>query len=175
LLVYSGIRADWPQAIYTLFPYWKSGMFALIGTGALLTAVRLGLPGRGMGLAGPILIAVGSAGLLAFIGGALITSPDRAAMVQALDLESRSFCLASVALLGTLVLIISAWSMRRLAFIRPRLAGAMLGLAAGALIAAAYAWHCPHDQPLYVGVWYTTPIVLLAGLGAVLGGRLFRM
>ncbi len=39
----------------------------------------------------------------------------------------------------------------------PRMAGAMVGLLAGATGALFYAIHCPDDSPLFVAVWYTPP------------------
>jgi hypothetical protein len=56
----------------------------------------------------------------------------------------------------------------------PVLAGAVAGLAAGAVAAAIYAWHCPDDSPLFVAAWYSLAIAIVTGAGAVLGRRLLR-
>lgn len=56
----------------------------------------------------------------------------------------------------------------------PGLAGAVAGLAAGAIAAATYAWHCPDDSPLFVAAWYPIGFVLMTLLGALIGLRILR-
>jgi hypothetical protein len=48
------------------------------------------------------------------------------------------------------------------------------GLAAGAIAAAIYAWHCPDDSPLFLATWYTITIAGVTVGGALLGRRLLR-
>jgi hypothetical protein len=54
---------------------------------------------------------------------------------------------------------------------RPTIAGATAGLLAGALGAAAYALACKNDGGLFVAIWYSASILIVAGLGAVFGRR----
>ena len=54
------------------------------------------------------------------------------------------------------------------------LAGAVAGIAAGALAATLYAMHCTDDSPLFVATWYTIGIGIMALAGSVLGERLLR-
>lgn len=57
---------------------------------------------------------------------------------------------------------------------RPTLAGAVAGLAAGGIATLLYATHCTDDSPLFVAVWYTMAIGILAAAGAVAGRLLAR-
>ena len=62
-------------------------------------------------------------------------------------------------------------AMRRGIPTRPAFAGAAAGLLAGALGGAAYAIVCKNDGALFVAVWYTTAIIVVAGLGALIGRK----
>jgi hypothetical protein len=55
-----------------------------------------------------------------------------------------------------------------------RRTGALVGLAAGSISAAAYALHCVDDSLPFVALWYGGTIVLCTLAGAVLGPRLLR-
>lgn len=66
------------------------------------------------------------------------------------------------------------WAVRGLAPTRLRLAGAAVGLLAGACAAAGYALCCDESALRFVAVWYTAGIALSAGLGALLGPRVLR-
>lgn len=64
--------------------------------------------------------------------------------------------------------------LRRSATSHPVLLGAMSGLAAASLMAAAYAVHCNMDTPVYILAIYGAPVALLAGIAGLIGGRIFR-
>jgi hypothetical protein len=66
------------------------------------------------------------------------------------------------------------WSFRRLAPTQLRAAGAVAGLAAGAIAAMIYCLHCPEMSAIFVLTWYTLGIVLAAGIGALIGPRVLR-
>jgi hypothetical protein len=57
---------------------------------------------------------------------------------------------------------------------RPGLAGAAAGLAAIGIAVVLYAWHCPDDSPLFVAVWYSSAIAIVAAAGYLVGCRLLR-
>lgn len=173
LLAIIGLRPDIATAVTTLFPYWKSGMFIMMGVGALTTGCRLGLPGRGVGLFGPAMVIFGITGIFAFTIGAMATQPD--IRFSNLGTNSSMLCLTSVLGLGTILMIVTMFVMRRLAYMRPVAGGMMIGLASGALAAGAYAWHCITADPLYVATWYMLPVVILAIVGALIGRRILRM
>jgi len=54
---------------------------------------------------------------------------------------------------------------------RPIVAGLAAGLFAGALGAAAYAPACKNDGGLFVAIWYSAAILIVAALGAAIGRR----
>ena len=57
---------------------------------------------------------------------------------------------------------------------RPVLAGAVAGLLAGGVASTFYAAHCFDDSPLFVAVWYTLGVSILAVAGALLAPRVAR-
>jgi hypothetical protein len=64
--------------------------------------------------------------------------------------------------------------MRRQAPTRPVRTGALLGLAAGAAGAAAYAIFCRETTLPFIAVWYTLGMAAAASLGAIVGARFLR-
>ena len=64
--------------------------------------------------------------------------------------------------------------MRRQAPTRPVLTGAVLGVGAGGVGAAAYAFCCTETAMPFVSIWYTLGIAAVAAVGAVAGARLLR-
>jgi hypothetical protein len=67
-----------------------------------------------------------------------------------------------------------AWAMRRMAPTQPRRAGAMAGLASGALGALVYSIHCPELGTPFLGTWYVAGMLIPAAIGALAGERLLR-
>jgi hypothetical protein len=111
--------------------------------------------------------------LLIGISGELLALPADAWMTALIGVNSR-VCLTYIPLMGLAPLGLILLALRSGAPTRPALAGAVAGLIAGGISAAFYASHCPDDSPLFVAVWYTLAIAMLAGLGALLGRRLLR-
>jgi hypothetical protein len=66
-----------------------------------------------------------------------------------------------------------AWA-RRAAPTRQGLTGLWIAVSAGCLGSFAMQLVCAHDNALHVWIWHVTPVVLLAGAGTVLGGKLLR-
>jgi len=76
-------------------------------------------------------------------------------------------CLAYVPVMGLGPLAIAIAVSRHGAPTRRTWAGAAAGLLAGGIAATFYATHCTDDSPLFVAVWYTLAIAVLAIVGAV--------
>jgi hypothetical protein len=85
-----------------------------------------------------------------------------------------ALCLTFIPLIGIGPLAVLLLAMRRGAPTRPRLAGALAGLAAGGIAATFYAAHCTDDSPFFVATWYTLAVALLAAAGAIAGSRVLR-
>jgi len=80
-------------------------------------------------------------------------------------------CLVSIPLFALPMLIAEILALRQGAPTRPALTGVVAGLFAGGVAAAIYAAHCPDDSPLFVALWYSLGIAIVALAGG-LAGRL---
>jgi hypothetical protein len=66
------------------------------------------------------------------------------------------------------------WALRQGASTRLEVSGALAGIVAGGLRAAAYAFNCDSDTIPFITIWYSAAILLCAFVGAQLGPRLLR-
>jgi hypothetical protein len=66
------------------------------------------------------------------------------------------------------------WVLRKGAPTSLRLSGALAGIVAGGVGAAAYALHCNSDTIPFVAIWYSAAILCSAAIGAQLGPWLLR-
>jgi hypothetical protein len=149
--------------------------FTLAGTvvlaaGAFWTATVLGRP-DGNARAGWLLL---PALILATGVVAELAVSPRATWTERLLGEDPLTCFAIVAVLSLPILAAALVALRHGAPTRPRLAGAMAGLLAGAIAAALYTLHCPEDSLLFVAAWHVPAIALVAALGAAVAGRVLR-
>lgn len=172
-----GMRPDMPAAMTTPAFWWKSLCLALVaGLGAatvlisldpavtivprlrrVLTALALLLP---VALAAGWLVDAGSAGT--------------AALVARLDWREGLGCVWHVIATAVPMLVLLAWVIRRGAPTRPALTATMAGLAAAGLGAFSFAFSCPHDDPLYVAVWYGAAAAIMVAVARIGLPRLIR-
>jgi len=80
-------------------------------------------------------------------------------------------CIVSIPLFALPMLIAEILALRQGAPTKPALTGVVAGLFAGGVAAAIYAAHCPDDSPLFVALWYSLGIAIVALVGG-LAGRL---
>ena len=143
-----------------------------VAVAALALAHRLARPGAPLrGPAGALAGVVLAIALLALGALAGVPSPDRWGEVTQ---SSAALCAGTIAGLSLPALLAGFLAMRGLAPTRPRLAGAALGLLAGALGALAYALICPVASPVFVALWYSAAMVGPSAVGALLGPRVLR-
>jgi hypothetical protein len=83
-------------------------------------------------------------------------------------------CLLSIPIIALLPFVIIMWAVRMAAPTNLPRTGALAGLVAGGVSAAAYALHCPNDSLPFIALWYGGTIVLCTLAGAALGTRLLR-
>ncbi len=83
-------------------------------------------------------------------------------------------CLLCIPLFSIVPFAALIWALRKGAPTNLRRTGAVAGVVAASLGAAAYAFHCPDDSLPFIAVWYGAPIALWAFIGAKLGPRLLR-
>jgi hypothetical protein len=142
----------------------------VLAAGAFLTAVTLGRPDgnvrTGWLVLPPLILLVGIAAELA--------AWPRATWQERLVGEDPLTCFVIVSVLSLPMLAAALFALRDGAPTRPRLAGAMAGLLAGAISAALYMLHCPEDSLLFVVAWHVPAIALVAAVGAAVAGRMLR-
>jgi hypothetical protein len=149
-----------------------------IGLALLLTALsaslvkRLGQPGLGTQGAALRLVIV-PALLGAAIGAELLLVPPEL-WGRRLIGTNALVCLISIPFLGLAPLAAALVCLRHGAPEHPAFAGAAAGLLGGAIGAVLYASHCFDDSPLFVAVWYSLAMAIMAALGTIAGSRLLR-
>jgi hypothetical protein len=167
-----GPRSDIAAAAQTprfLFKFVVTAALAATAGMACFAAARPGAPMR------PILLLLAAAPLLALLAVLVEFSTVPADEWGARWIGNNVLlCLGFIPLIGLAPLVILLGAIRRGAPTRPRLAGALAGLAAGGIAASFYAAHCTDDSPFFVATWYTIAVGLLALLGWAAGGRLLR-
>lgn len=172
LLATIGLRPDLLDRMQTPSVAFKIVETVLLATIGILLALQAGRPevdlaGRFKLLALPVLLLV----LAVLI---------EASAAPAAEWGSRwignhpVFCLFFIPVLSVAPLTALLIALREGAPQHAGLAGATAGLAAGAMAAAIYAWHCPDDSPFFVATWYMLAILAVTGIGYRLGQRLLR-
>jgi hypothetical protein len=115
----------------------------------------------------PLLLLAG--GILA--DAVVMTSPWTKRLIGTNSL----ICLTAIPALSLPLLIAALIGLRHGAATRPMLTGAVAGLLAGGIAATFYASHCIDDSPLFVTIWYSIALAVVALVGAVLGRWVLRI
>lgn len=167
-----GPRPDMPAAMGGAMFWIKDAYGLALCEVAAWACERLARPGGTAGariawLAAPV---VAVAGLAAW-RLSLAAPGERAAMMMG---GSASLCPWMILAAALPPLVALVWAMRGMAPTRLRLAGLMLGLAAGGAGAAAYALHCTEGSAPFLAVWYSLGVAGAGALGMLVGPRLLR-
>ena len=167
-----GYRPDMPHAMVTNMFWIKLGYMLALAAVALWSAERLARPGEaGWGrtawFALPLLLAVG----LAAWRLAQAPPPMRHHMIMGDSARGCSWLIMAASIAPLIGLV---WAVRGLAPTRLVRTGAIIGLAAGGVGAAAYALHCPEFTAPFLAVWYTAGVAGSGLVGALLGPVLLR-
>jgi hypothetical protein len=115
--------------------------------------------------------------LLLVVIGALIATlgtPNRAARSLIMDVGSWGTCLVCIPIFAAIPFGALIWGLRKAAPTHLVLTGAIAGLVAGGLAAAAVVIHQAGLSVTFAALWYGGPIALCALLGAIAGPRLLR-
>jgi hypothetical protein len=83
-------------------------------------------------------------------------------------------CVLLTLCFASIPMTILIWALRNGAPTRLARCGAIAGIVAGAIGAAAYAFSCRSDSVAFIAIWYTAGIMVCALVGAQLGPRLLR-
>lgn len=165
-----GLRTDLLVALATPIIAAKTLLPLALGLLALSAMFVSTRPGQRIPLwplVAPLALALG---LVA--ARALVTAPDQ--LLTELRGHTLGACLLSITALSLLPLGLGLAALRPGASTRPRLTGALAGLAVGAFAVVGYSLHCPEDSPMFYVTWYGGGIALSTALGAVAGRRLLR-
>lgn len=120
-------------------------------------------------------IALGLLSLVALVVAiALLFSSHPATWSAMLFGPQWAACLLCIPFFALLPFTSLIWALRKEAPTSPAWAGAIAGLVAGALGAAAYTLHQPSTSIPFMVFWYLGPILICAAIGAMLGRRLLR-
>ena len=142
---------------------------AIIGGVVLFSAMH---PGRDLRRWSPYLLLpiflVGAGGVVA-----LALTPLSAWGTMMLGMHW-AVCLICIPLFATPPFALLIWALRKGAPTELSRTGAIAGLVAGSLGAAAYSLHCPDDSLPFVAIWYAGSILLCGIVGKSLGPALLR-
>ena len=115
------------------------------------------------------------AGISLTVGWALaVTSSTGAPLLARLRWQDGLACMLTVIALSTPVLALLTFFMRKGAPVDGRSSALMVGAAGAAWGAFVFAFHCNHDDPLYVAAWYGGAVGAIALLARALLSRLTR-
>ncbi len=169
----SAPRADIAAAITAPMFWWKLASCAgLAATGAAALFALLSPEARADAGRRWMLGAAAVAGL---VGVVLIGFTALPASVQmTLDWREGLDCILRVEIYALPMATATVWLARRAAPASPRAAALAAGLASAGWGALLFAWQCPHDDPLYVVVWYGLALAVGAGLARLVLPRFLR-
>lgn len=172
MLLFYGIRSDIGRAIQLPHFWFKQAYpstVLILSAGMLL---RVAYPGRSTGLWGKALWVPFACAWLA-AGLALLIAAPQARWGLFLG-TTWAHCSLDIAVVAMPSLVVSLWAIRQLAPVRLDVAGAVAGLFAGSVGAAAYALHCLEMAAPFVAFWYMVGISIPVLTGWLIGPRLLR-
>lgn len=172
VVAWLGFRPDLAEAIHrpTIWMKWAyTGSIAVV---ALIVLRRLAQPeaarARGIGL---VALPVALLAAVALVQLAL-TPPD--AMMPAWLGHSSRDCGMRIVVLSLPIFAGLMIAFRRFAPTRPRLTGAVAGLAAGGVGATLYGFACPETSAMFVVTFYTLGLAMATLVGLIVGPRFLR-
>lgn len=144
----------------------RTGLLIMLGAASLSAATSMARPAVGTGRTGWRWAA--AAALIIPVAAAIAALVSRTPIAERLHPANGIECLTYSIGVGLVLGAALTWWLKRGAPTSPERAGIVTGLAAGSLGTLAYSMHCPHNDIVYIGLWYT-----LAIGATTLAGRLF--
>jgi hypothetical protein len=167
-----GFRPDLAQALESVRFLYKFVVVLSITMPAVALCVRLARPDANIGAWG-LGLALTPALLVLGVAAELLSTPSMLWGARLVG-TNMPLCLTIIPMLSIGMLAGLFLTLRHGAPTRPRLAGGLAGLAAGAVAALFYASNCTDDSPLFVATWYTIAIGSVAMAGSLLGPKLLK-
>lgn len=166
-----GMRADLsagkPDEMFLI----RAGVLLLLGGATAHSVTSMASPAVGRSQNG-WKMALAAAVLFPLAAIIVATTGDVGLALKAMDSGMRCMGYSLVGGLATAVPMI-IW-LRKGAPTSPERAGWLTGLASGGLGAFAYNIHCPFNNVVYIGVWYSLALMICAVLGRIIVPRLIR-
>jgi hypothetical protein len=170
--IWLGYRSDMSAATRTVMFWVKLGYLLAVGALALWSVERLARPGtEALSRILWLLLPLAAVAALAASQIAGAQAQDRMHMIMG---ASAPVCPPLIIAIAIPPLIGLVWAVRGLAPTRLRLAGAMIGLAAGGFGGGAYALHCSEWTAPFLAVWYSLGVAGCGVIGAALGPYVLR-
>jgi len=167
-----GVRPDIEDAVRVPTFWFRLCYAGAIAAAALWVTARLARPGVRVGGAWAVLAAPVALGWVA-MGWVLAHAAPGTHLPLILGHTWR-VCPILIATLAMPAFVAMLWAVRGMAPVRPRLAGAAVGLLAGATGTVAYCLHCPEMAPPFWSTWYLLGMLIPAALGTLVGPRALR-
>lgn len=170
--LFLGMRSDFNQAIFDPHVLFKFFFTASIFILALPLAYQASHPAASISLR-RLSVLIPPFFLCLGLAYHLSTSPASgwlAGMIGHYPLA----CLINIPLLAAGPFMALILYLRNGAPSQPMLSGAMAGISSGGLGAFIYAFHCPDDSVLFIGLWYGIALAGLTLLGAFIGQHWLR-
>ena len=167
-----GFRPDFPDAIATPMFWVKLAYTLALGSLSLWSLERLARPAtsaidRFQWLAAP-------AGLVAILCAAQLDDAAPGERLSLLMGATAAVCPWRILLFSIPPFLALVWAIRGLAPANLRLTGALLGLCAGGLGAAAYALACTESTAPFLAAWYSLAMVGVSAIGFATAPKLLR-
>ncbi|QLC22183.1 DUF1109 domain-containing protein [Parasphingopyxis sp. CP4] len=150
----------------------RSGLLVVLAAASLSAATSMARPAVGTNRSGWRWAAM--AALIVPIAAAVAALVSRTPVAERLHPVNGVECLTYSISIGLVLGAVLTWWLRRGAPTSPERAGTVTGLAAGSLGALAYSMHCPHNDLVYIGLWYTIAIGVTTLVGRLFVPRLVR-
>ena len=168
------MRPDMGRVMLSPYIVWKIGSLALLAGVTCTVAMRSFAPPassrRGL------LLALALAVLLV-VGGTFATSATDSSrsMIERLSPVHGMLCATSIVVLAMPIMAALAVLMRRAAPVHPKESALASGLAAATLGGLVFTACCPMNDPLYIAVWYSVAVAIVALAARWLLPRRFRL
>lgn len=166
-----GVRNDLEMGMVDEMFFLRSGVLLMLGIATAITVVNMARPGVGNSSRGWVwaLITAALFPLTAAIMSA-INMPPAEALRPTEGLKCLTVSLIAALAIGS---GLTLW-LRQGAPTSPERSGWLVGIASGALGAAAYNIYCPFNDIYYIGLWFTLPVIASAIIGRLVVPYLIR-
>jgi hypothetical protein len=171
IILAKGVRADVLAATPNPMFLLRGGLLLLLGVASGWAVLNMASPAIGKhGQSWKMAIA--AAGLLPLAAFIVAMTGNR--NIALANTQYGLDCMSFSALGGFATAIPMVWWLRRGAPTSPERAGWLTGIASGGLGAFAYGLHCPFNDVVYIGLWYSLAVGICAVVGRLVVPRLIR-